>query len=116
MAIAKNAKYRSYDGSGQRNSTRFCFGSDEHIGIRQQALQLRCEFARLTGASKPGTRRLYKLVVGAKKAINALAAMLENATDCMQSHVTQSRIAVVIEYRFVHEGNGLLISHSCVLK
>ena len=41
--------------------------------MRAAAERLRCDTARLTGASYPGTNRLYELVVGAQKAINAAA-------------------------------------------
>jgi len=55
-------------GSGQRNSTRLAFGFGEYMGIRQAADRFRAEYARFTGASKPGTNRRYELVVGAAKA------------------------------------------------
>src|SRR5256886_11752634 len=58
-------------GSGGRNSTRFAFGDAEYIGIRQAADRLRREYARFTGASNPGTSRLYEFVVGAMIAANA---------------------------------------------
>src|SRR5437588_4427593 len=69
--IAANARYGLQLGSGGRNSTRFDFGDAEYIGIRQAAERFRREYARFTGASKPGTRRLYELVVGAIRAANA---------------------------------------------
>jgi len=47
---------------------RLALGLAEYIGIRQDAERLRDDMARLTGASKPGTRRLYELVVGLLKA------------------------------------------------
>src|SRR5512133_1600081 len=65
IIIAANARYGLQLGSGGRNSTRFAFGDAEYIGMRHAAERLRREYARLTGASKPGTRRLYELVVGA---------------------------------------------------
>ena len=46
------------EGSGGRNSNRFNFGFVENIGMRTAAERLRAEYARFTGASKPGTRRL----------------------------------------------------------
>ena len=46
------------DGSGERNSMRFALGDGEYIGMRIDAERLRAEYARLTGASKPGTSRL----------------------------------------------------------
>jgi len=45
-------------GSGVRNSSRFAFGDAEYIGIRIDAERFRLEYARFTGASKPGTSRL----------------------------------------------------------
>ena len=36
---------------------RFVFGDGEYIGMRIDAERLRLEYARFTGASKPGTRR-----------------------------------------------------------
>src|SRR6266702_4431534 len=71
ISIAAKARYALADGSGQRNSTRLAFGESEYIGMRAAAERLRCDIARLTGASYPGTRRLYELVVGAQKAISA---------------------------------------------
>src|SRR5713226_10699839 len=71
ISMAANARYGLQLGSGGRNSTRLAFGEAEYIGIRQAAERLRREYARLTGASKPGTRRLYELVVGAMIAASA---------------------------------------------
>src|SRR5215475_1224434 len=71
MSMAENARYGLQLGSGGRNSTRFAFGDAEYIGIRHAAERLRREYARFTGASKPGTRRLYELVVGAISAESA---------------------------------------------
>src|SRR6476646_5207147 len=71
MSMAANARYGLQLGSGGRNSTRLAFGDAEYIGMRQAAERLRREYARLTGASKPGTRRLYELVVGAIIAASA---------------------------------------------
>src|SRR5262245_4371164 len=45
------------------------------MGIRIDADRLRAESARLTGASNPGTRRRYELVVGAAKARMAGACL-----------------------------------------
>src|SRR3954469_15905050 len=64
MSIAENARYGLHDGSGQRNSNRFAFGLCEYSGMRTDADRLRCEYTRLTGASYPGTSRLYEFVVG----------------------------------------------------
>src|SRR5215475_15847992 len=69
--IAEKARYGLQLGSGGRNSTRFALGDAEYIGIRQAAERLRREYARFTGASNPGTRRLYELVVGAMIAASA---------------------------------------------
>src|SRR5215467_4176548 len=66
--IAGNARYGLHDGSGQRNSSRFAFGDFEYSGMRTEAERLRCEYTRLTGASYPGTRRLYEFVVGFENA------------------------------------------------
>src|SRR5512142_2987537 len=71
IIIAANARYGFADGSGGRNSTRFAFGLAEYIGIRHAADRFRREYARFTGASKPGTRRLYEFVVGAMIADSA---------------------------------------------
>src|SRR6476469_2732520 len=66
--IADHARYPLQLGSGQRNSRRLAFGLFEYIGMRMAADRLRAESARLTGASNPGTRRRYELVVGAANA------------------------------------------------
>src|SRR5258706_824333 len=71
MSIAANAMYGLQLGSGGRNSMRLAFGEAEYIGMRHAAERLRREYARFTGASKPGTRRLYELVVGAMIAASA---------------------------------------------
>src|SRR6185503_11331076 len=68
IIMAGQARYPLHVGSGQRNSSRFTFGLFEYIGIRIEAERLRAERARLTGASNPGTRRRYELVVGAANA------------------------------------------------
>src|SRR5262245_10978974 len=75
ISIAAKARYALADGSGQRNSTRFAAGEVEYIGIRAAAERLRCDIARFTGASYPGTRRLYELVVGAQNAMSAGACL-----------------------------------------
>src|SRR5438105_13931398 len=64
ISMAEKARYGLHDGSGERNSMRFAFGLGEYIGIRIAAERLRDEYARFTGASNPGTSRLYELVVG----------------------------------------------------
>src|SRR5215471_6287719 len=71
ISIADHARYPLQLGSGHRNSSRFAFGLFEYIGIRIDAERLRADRARLTGASNPGTRRRYELVVGAAKARSA---------------------------------------------
>jgi hypothetical protein len=57
ISIAANAMYGLLDGSGTRNSSRLAFGLAPVIGMRTQADLFRWEYTRLTGASKPGTRR-----------------------------------------------------------
>src|SRR5205085_6002958 len=71
ISIAANARYGLQLGSGGRNSTRLAFGDAEYIGIRHAAERLRREYARFTGGSNPGTRRLYEFVVGAMIAESA---------------------------------------------
>src|SRR5262245_42034647 len=73
MSMAANARYGLQVGSGKRTSMRFAFGDGEYIGMRIDADRLRLEYARLTGASKPGTSRLYEFVVGFENAAMALA-------------------------------------------
>src|SRR5919106_5673830 len=68
MSMAENARYGLHDGSGGRNSRRLAFGLFEYTGIRTHAERLRCEYTRFTGASYPGTSRLYEFVVGAANA------------------------------------------------
>ena len=58
ISIAANARYGLHDGSGKRTSTRLALGEAEYIGMRHDAERLRLLSARLTGASKPGVRRL----------------------------------------------------------
>src|SRR5581483_8333762 len=57
ISMAAKARYGLQDGSGMRNSRRLALGLLEYIGMRMQALRLRAEYIRFTGASKPGTRR-----------------------------------------------------------
>src|SRR5437763_13405573 len=71
IIIAANAMYGLQLGSGGRNSTRFALGDAEYMGIRHAAERLRREYARLTGASNPGTSLLYEFVVGAMIADSA---------------------------------------------
>src|SRR5579859_7337595 len=77
IIIAAKAIYGLQLGSGGRNSTRLALGDAEYIGIRQAADRFRREYARFTGASKPGTRRLYEFVVG--------AMIAESAGPCLMS-------------------------------
>src|SRR5579883_2513466 len=71
ISMAAKARYGLAAGSGGRNSTRLALGLAEYIGMRQAAERLRREYARLTGASKPGTSRLKLFVVGAASATTA---------------------------------------------
>src|ERR1700686_5268202 len=64
ISIAENARYGFAVGSGKRTAIRLAFGDGEYIGIRTDAERLRDEYARLIGASKPGTSRRYELVPG----------------------------------------------------
>jgi len=57
-STAASVRYGFPVESGQRNSTRFASGLSEATGILIAALLFRCEYARFTGASKPGTSRL----------------------------------------------------------
>src|SRR4051794_10520439 len=75
ISIAANARYGLHDGSGDRNSIRLAFGDGEYIGIRIAADRLRDEYARFTGASNPGTSRLYEFVVGLQRAARARACL-----------------------------------------
>ncbi len=57
ISIALKASTGLQLGSGKRTSMRRVFGEGPVIGMRTEAERLRLEYARLTGASKPGTRR-----------------------------------------------------------
>ncbi len=46
------------------------------MGMRTLAERLRLEYARFTGASKPGTRRRYELVVGFVSAAMDFACLM----------------------------------------
>src|ERR1700722_4557071 len=83
ISIAANAMYGLQLGSGGRNSMRLASGDAEYIGILHAAERLRREYARFTGASKPGTRRLYELVVG--------AMIAESAGPCFSNPPTYHR-------------------------
>src|SRR5438445_13800214 len=73
--MAEKARYGLQDGSGERSSRRFAFGLGEYIGMRTAAERLRDEYARFTGASKPGTSRLELFVVGQQIAASARACL-----------------------------------------
>src|SRR5207253_3741676 len=75
ISIAAKARYAFAVGSGKRTSTRRPFALDTY-GIRQAADRLRAEYARLIGASKPGTSRLYELVPGLVIAFSARACLM----------------------------------------
>src|SRR5580700_8838236 len=57
IIMAANAKYGFAVESGKRTSMRRALGFDTQ-GIRIDAERLRAEYASITGASNPGTRRL----------------------------------------------------------
>src|SRR5712664_3713836 len=75
ISMAAKARYGLQLGSGERNSSRFALGDGEYIGMRMAALRLRELYARFTGASKPGTSRLYELVVGLQNAASERACL-----------------------------------------
>src|SRR6476620_10458714 len=75
ISIAENARYGLHVGSGKRTSTRRAFGLLTY-GMRHAAERLRAEYARLIGASKPGTSRLYELVPGLVIAFSAFACLM----------------------------------------
>ena len=57
ISCAANARYGLPEASGARNSMRLAFGLVPVIGMRMAAERLPAEYTRLTGASKPLTRR-----------------------------------------------------------
>src|SRR5437588_9874656 len=60
-SMAANARYGLHAGSGERNSTRVADSLPGlYIGTRTSALRLRRAQQMYTGASYPGTRRLYE--------------------------------------------------------
>src|SRR3954469_3208096 len=75
ISIAAKARYEFAVGSGKRTSTRRAFGLVTS-GMRHAAERLRDEYARLIGASNPGTRRLYELVPGLVIAFSAFACLM----------------------------------------
>src|SRR2546421_11910501 len=97
ISIAEKARYGLHEGSGERNSIRFAFGLGEYMGMRIAAERLRELYARFTGASKPGTSRLYELVVGLQ--IAASARVLENPAHVVERHLRQPRIPLAGEER-----------------
>src|ERR1700730_3088481 len=76
ISIALKARYGLQLGSGKRTSTRRVLGFGPVIGILSAAERLRLEYARLMGASKPGTRRRYELVVGLVSAAMDFACLM----------------------------------------
>ena len=60
-------------GSGNLTSILLDFGDGEYIGILMEAERLRDEYARLMGASNPGTSLRYELVPGLQNALRARA-------------------------------------------
>src|SRR4051794_30381182 len=73
IVMALKARYGLHEESGQRNSMRLVLGFSLYMGMRIAAERLRDEKTRFTGASSPGTRRLYELVVGLHNAHSARA-------------------------------------------
>ncbi len=57
MTTAAHERYGLAEGSGVRNSRRLAAGFAPVKGILTQALRLRWECTRFTGASYPGTSR-----------------------------------------------------------
>src|SRR5580704_9292796 len=76
ISIAVKPRYGLQLGSGKRTSTRRVFGFGPVIGMRQDAERFRLEYARFTGASKPGTSRRYEFVVGLVKAAIDFACLM----------------------------------------
>src|SRR5947209_1648459 len=72
---AEKHRYGLDEGSGKRVSMRRPFGFGT-CGMRIEAERLRDEYASFTGASKPGTRRLYELVPGLVIAFSARACLM----------------------------------------
>src|SRR5580658_5227287 len=76
ISIAANARYGLQLGSGKRTSMRRVLGLGPVMGMRQLAERWRLEYARSTGASKPGTSRRYEFVVGLVNAAIDLACLM----------------------------------------
>ena len=67
-------RYGLHDGSGQRSSARVAFSLPGwYSGTRTSADRLRRDHATYTGASYPGTSRLYELTDGANSAASSRA-------------------------------------------
>src|SRR3546814_13972639 len=62
--------YAEFLGSGKRTSMRRALGLATY-GMRHDAERFDAEYASITGASKPGTRRLQELVVEMANALTA---------------------------------------------
>src|SRR5438132_27836 len=75
MVMALNARYGLHEESGQRNSIRLVLEFSLYMGMRIAAERLRLEYTRFTGASYPGTSRLYEFVVGLHNAHSAPACL-----------------------------------------
>src|SRR5215469_17024973 len=76
ISMAENARYGLQLGSGKRTSMRRVLGFGPVMGMRTLAERLRLEYARLIGASKPGTRRRYEFVVGLVNAAIVFACLM----------------------------------------
>src|SRR5580765_5491978 len=104
IRIAVKLRYGLQLGSGQRNSNRLALGLEEYIGMRTEAERFRCDMARFTGASKPGTSRLYEFVVGAAKARIARA--------CLSTPPMANRARSLMPAYFSPANSGWLPFHS----
>src|SRR5215210_320671 len=71
-----NVRYGLHDGSGQRSSIRVAFSLPGwYMGTRTSAERLRRDHAMYTGASYPGTSRLYEFTDGANSAASSRACL-----------------------------------------
>src|SRR3546814_20826200 len=66
--------YAEFLGSGKRTSIRRALGLATY-GMRHDAERFDAEYASITGASKPGTRRLLELVVELANSLLARACL-----------------------------------------
>ena len=82
VKIAAIAKYGFADGSTLRNSIRVEMPRDS--GIRINGERLRADHAIYTGASYPGTKRLYEFTVGLHTAVKAFACFMTPAMKWRQ--------------------------------